>query len=102
MSDNEAFLSALKLRPNFFLLDFLTFSVLPRESYFLHTVVFGIFNKHATCYYEWPPLILSAHLTNLLVLIFRGILLSAVYLCFWYRDVDNKLLTSYMTFSGVV
>jgi hypothetical protein len=29
-----------------------------------------------------------------------GILLSAVYLRFGYRDADNKLLKSFMTFPG--
>ena len=54
MSDNDAFLSTLKLRKIFrprrssklfLLLDVLTFSVLLRESYLLYTVVFDIFNK---------------------------------------------------------
>jgi hypothetical protein len=58
ISENEAFISALKLRiifrprrssKHFLLFDLLTFSVLLRESYLLYTVVFGIFNKHATC-----------------------------------------------------
>jgi hypothetical protein len=71
MSDNEAFLSALKIRiiirtwqsfKLFLLPDFLAFSVLPCESYLLKTlymIIFGIFLILATCSYDWPNLINS-------------------------------------------
>ena len=68
--------------------DFLTFSVLPRESYLLktlYTVVFGIFIILATCPYDWLPLINSTMeslwLTDKSVDL-PDILLSAVYLRF--------------------
>jgi hypothetical protein len=113
MSNNEAFQFALKLRIIFRPWRSSKLYLLPNFLYYpvihtfkmLYTVVFGIFNILATSPYELPPLINST-MESLWPtdqsFDLHGILRSAVYLRLEYREANNTLLTSFMTFPGVI